>query len=586
MFELYDGVISQPLLSMNSALMLADDDDELLTAIDLCFDEPVDLYLFRLKQPEESTIEAILTAAQINSDGLSCPDIGQSFSAKRLPLLSILANFPSGVWTNEYAGSIVNLNPLGIEFGSFIAIKFYQFAPDQQIMWCGFVLIRWPSRHMYTKAEIHTYSLISQIISAVVASHHNLGLRLLRTNSELLLASNFDDVTRCLASITDDVTSIHLLFVDCDSSGLPKTAELSASWRANKIDSAYSINRQFSLFEMPLLMELEQSSEATWFSQQADAKSMLPDCFSNTQAITAVKLYTPGAARDWFAFVLFLWNYPHRLTEQEHYLLNAVSEPTSAFVIGHRRHLEAVKNLEKLRELDRLKDDFLYSMSHELRTPLNGIINAAGLIYSGMEGEISPRVMNDVKIVLESSDHLLSLVQNILDFAKMGSGSLKLDLESLSMVDLVVEALRIAKLNDQAVVLNFSPANIQLMADRTRLRQIFINLLSNASKFAPNGPIEIGGRIEGKMFLLYVRDEGIGISAEHWQDIFEPFRQLDSELTRTYGGTGLGLPITKRLVELHGGRIWVNSAVGKGSTFYFTLPANLEDKAAHENTVH
>jgi two-component system sensor histidine kinase ChiS len=329
------------------------------------------------------------------------------------------------------------------------------------------------------------------------------------------------------------------------------------------------------MMEMPLLMDLAHSQEPVWFADPQDASSgdlKLPGCFTNVRGIAAVKLYTAGEQRRWHAFVLFLWHGPHALTDDERYILNAISEPASTFVLGYRRHQEAIQSLARLRELDRLKDNFLYSMSHELRTPLHGIISNADLILSGLDGEVSPQVRADVSIILESGEHLLALVQDILDFAKMESGTLKLELETVSIVELATEAVRTANLQGRNIRLQLPSGLPAVLADRTRLRQVFINLLSNAGKFAPAGTIEIGGWAEGTMIVLYVRDEGIGIGPEHWQSIFEPFRQLENALTRAHGGAGLGLPITKHLIELHGGRIWIDSQIGKGATFYFSLP--------------
>jgi PAS domain S-box-containing protein len=233
---------------------------------------------------------------------------------------------------------------------------------------------------------------------------------------------------------------------------------------------------------------------------------------------------------------------------------------------------------DRLREIDRLKSDFLASMSHELRTPLNSIIGYSEVILDGIDGELPEPAAEDVQAIHDSGQHLLALINDILDLAKIEAGRMELDLEPTPL-DLVIEEIqRITKvlIKSKPVELYFDiPSEFPwLYADRVRLRQILNNLVSNAIKFTERGEVAVKAEVQDEkgIALITVRDTGIGISADNYALIFEQFRQVDSGSTRKAGGTGLGLPITRRLVEMHGGEIWLESELGKGSTFSFTIP--------------
>ncbi|MFN8421400.1 MAG: GAF domain-containing protein [Anaerolineae bacterium] len=247
------------------------------------------------------------------------------------------------------------------------------------------------------------------------------------------------------------------------------------------------------------------------------------------------------------------------------------------------RQAEEQANMERatadrLREIDRLKSDFLASMSHELRTPLNSIIGYSEVMLDGIDGELPESAVEDVQAIYDSGQHLLSLINDILDLAKIEAGRMELDLEPTPLDTVMDEVQRLSRilLKQKPVTLTVDIADDfpWLYVDRVRLRQILNNLVSNAIKFTERGEVLITAEAQQDrgMAHLSVRDSGIGIDKQHLQVIFEQFRQIDSGSTRRAGGTGLGLPITKRLVEMQGGKIWVESVVGVGSTFHFTIP--------------
>ena len=234
----------------------------------------------------------------------------------------------------------------------------------------------------------------------------------------------------------------------------------------------------------------------------------------------------------------------------------------------------------RLRELDRLKDQFLANMSHELRTPLNSIIGFSEVLLDGLVGEINPEQRECVEDIHFSGLHLMEIINDILDLSKIEAGRMKLRLDTLDVPALLEEVratvLALIEEKGQTLTLEVADDLPPVVADRIRIRQVLLNLLSNANKFTPpGGQITLSCRQESPDALLFsVSDTGIGIRPEDHEIVFEEFRQVDGSATRETEGAGLGLAISKRLVEMHGGRIWVESELGHGATFSFLLPVS------------
>jgi signal transduction histidine kinase len=217
-------------------------------------------------------------------------------------------------------------------------------------------------------------------------------------------------------------------------------------------------------------------------------------------------------------------------------------------------------------------------MSHELRTPLNSIIGFADVLLQGIDGELNEMAMGDIRLIYNSGKHLLALINDILDLAKIEAGKMELVRESLDLKDIVDNVLAssssLVKDKPVQIAVNMPAALPPVNADKLRLNQILLNLVSNAAKFTHEGTITIKAALsqEPGFMRIAVVDTGIGIPPEKINTIFERFRQADSSTTRKYGGTGLGLAICRQLVEMHGGTIGVRSQEGVGSEFYFTVP--------------
>jgi signal transduction histidine kinase len=243
---------------------------------------------------------------------------------------------------------------------------------------------------------------------------------------------------------------------------------------------------------------------------------------------------------------------------------------------------------QEIREANRLKSEFVATISHELRTPLNTIIGFAKFMLNEGAGPLTDMQRTDLSAIYSSGQHLLGLVNDILDLSKIEAGKVTLEKELLDFHGIAagIMSLAIALVADKPVELKEEIADQlpPVYADRKRVRQIILNLVSNSAKFTEQGRIVLRVKPiaeKGEPYILCaVEDTGIGIRAEDMPIVFEVFRQVDSSLARRAQGSGLGLPVSRRLVELHGGRMWVDSEWGSGTTFYFTLPVVGDDRAS------
>jgi signal transduction histidine kinase len=242
-------------------------------------------------------------------------------------------------------------------------------------------------------------------------------------------------------------------------------------------------------------------------------------------------------------------------------------------------YAEQAATVTRLREIDHLKSSFLANMSHELRTPLNSILGFTDVMLEGLDGEITDRMATDLQVIQKNGHHLLNLINDVLDMAKIEAGKLQLTPEPFNLEEVLDEVLSITAPLADAKALNLfvdpaSSRDLALEADRFRLRQVMLNLVNNAIKFTDAGSVSISAERENGGIRVAVQDTGLGIPADHLELIFQEFTQVDISSTRKVGGTGLGLPISRKLVELHGGRLWAESTgvPGEGSRFIMELP--------------
>ncbi len=271
----------------------------------------------------------------------------------------------------------------------------------------------------------------------------------------------------------------------------------------------------------------------------------------------------------------------HAFTEDDISVLQSLGDQVAVAIDNARSYELSQQLIKDLREVDKLKSQFLANMSHELRTPLNSIIGFSRVILKGIDGPITDMQQQDLSAIYNSGQHLLGLINDVLDLARIEAGKMELNFEEVNLADMVTSVLSTAKglVKEKPIQLVQKVASGMptVRGDAMRIRQVLINLLSNASKFTDEGSITVeavtqrspAGNMEA---LIKVIDTGPGISIEDQEKLFKAFSQVDGSATRKTGGSGLGLSICANLVQLHGGRIGVQSDANAGSAFWFTVP--------------
>ena len=261
--------------------------------------------------------------------------------------------------------------------------------------------------------------------------------------------------------------------------------------------------------------------------------------------------------------------------------LNHMSGEIGRLVNEQQRAAAALRELNaSLEQASRAKSEFLANMSHELRTPMNAILGFTEMMRDGLYGEVPDDLKEPLADIHTNGRHLLGLINDVLDLSKIEAGRMGLTLQEYAVQD-VVDSVRVS-LRSLAHERGLEfvtrvPADVPVAyGDAKRIAQCLMNLAGNALKFTRQGRVEIAVEPQGDELIYRVTDTGIGIPKDELGRVFDEFRQVDGAVTREFGGTGLGLSITKRFVEMHGGRIWVDSEPGEGSTFWFAVPLRVE----------
>ncbi|HAQ21435.1 MAG TPA: hypothetical protein DCR40_19725 [Prolixibacteraceae bacterium] len=278
------------------------------------------------------------------------------------------------------------------------------------------------------------------------------------------------------------------------------------------------------------------------------------------------------------AIVVQSYDNPDAYTEKDQLMLEFISDQISILIERKKAEQEIKAALTKAQESDRLKSAFLANMSHEIRTPLNAIIGFSELIR---DPDFEPEQQDEfAQLINDSGNNLLSILSDIMDISKIEAGQVQVRKSKFSINPFMASVQKefARKAIKKGIELRLDPSNpkedLGIESDETRIRQIIANFLGNAIKFTETGYIELGFKTTENFIQFHVKDTGIGIPQAYHDKIFERFRQVETSNTRKYGGNGLGLSISKSLVELLGGTIWMESEEGEGSTFYFMIPRN------------
>jgi signal transduction histidine kinase len=258
-------------------------------------------------------------------------------------------------------------------------------------------------------------------------------------------------------------------------------------------------------------------------------------------------------------------------------LLRTFADQAVIAIQNARLFAEIQDKSRQLEVANKHKSEFLANMSHELRTPLNAIIGFSEVLLERLFGDVNEKQVDYLKDIHSSGRHLLNLINDILDLSKVEAGRMELEPSTFDLPSAIANAMALIRERAQrhgiALGMDVDPALSDIVADERKLKQILLNLLSNAVKFTPDGGrIDVRARQDESLIRISVADTGVGIAQADQQAVFEEFRQVGGNYTSKQEGTGLGLALTRRFVELHGGTIGVESEPGKGSTFTFTLP--------------
>ncbi|MCS6909010.1 MAG: GAF domain-containing protein [Anaerolineales bacterium] len=363
---------------------------------------------------------------------------------------------------------------------------------------------------------------------------------------------------------------------------------------------AGEVGRQLVAECRPIPVLLENSSVAR------AARTRQPVLVNDTQALpgfrpypllprTRSELAVPLIAGERVLGVLdVLSDQPDHFTQEDIRIKSTLAAQVAIALQNANLYAEQTATVARLRELDQLKSSFLANMSHELRTPLNSILGFTDVILEGLDGPLTDRMENDLKIVQKNGQHLLGLINDILDMAKIEAGRMTITPERFDLGQVINEVLEITLplAREKRLYLRSeidSSSDLDVDADHMRVRQVLLNLVGNAIKFTEHGGVCLraervrrSGEDGGDLLHICVADTGIGIPPDKLEMIFEAFSQVDTSTTRKVGGTGLGLAISRHLIELHGGRLWAESSgiPGEGASFHIELPVKFRPPLA------
>lgn len=529
--------------------------------------------------------ETVTVSADWRSDGTNL--FGAVIPLEQFPFLKVLNRHELSL-SNDVAAD-ENLDEYSRQ--SFIALnaRSYIFTPlTIGERWLGTLSLSYEQPHVHTQPEIRFMrSVTEQMTSAVeritLAKETQKRAAEIQTVADVSkVAAATLDANKLLTDVSELTKSsfnlyhAHIYLLDEAGENLMLAAGAGEPGRIMR-DRGHSISLSQAT---SLVATAARTEKAVIINDISREPNFLPNPLLPE---TRAELSVPMIVGDKLIGVLDVQDkIVNRFTETDALVMRTLADQIAVAVENARAFEEQQKTAERLREVDRLKSQFLANMSHELRTPLNSIIGYAEVLLDGIDGELSDDAIEDVEAIHGGGKHLLTIINDILDLAKIEAGQMFIDRRETNVIPVVDEVMNTVKIlaTNKGIDLNIEIDDDlpTVHGDPIRIKQIILNLMTNSIKFTENGRVTLRMfRHNGGEIAVQVQDTGIGMSENDMKGLFQQFHQVDGSATRRAGGTGLGLVITRHLVHMHEGEIYVESEKGVGSTFWFTIPTYAEN---------
>ncbi len=585
---------AEMLARINAALSQADDELDILEAMATfaSASKPQNIQLLYFDLDQQGNPDTVRMVGNWEADGWN-PDhplMKTTLNFNDFPIASLWLRDPFSLIVIEDVDADERLDPQTRELikgiGAQSTISLPLFATGR---WQGALSITWREPHYVTQQERAVYEELVGSFGSVVASRRAFLATQAANEEAQRRAAELETVARVSAAATTlldqdellqsvaDLTResfnlyhAHIYLLDLEHDLLVLAAgagDIGRLMRAN--NHSIDMNADSIVAACARTREPQVVNNIT-FSSDFLPNPLLPE--------TRSEMAIPLIVGDELIGVLDVQhNEADRFDDEDIRIKSTLAAQVAVAVRNAQAFERERRTVEQLKEVDRLKQEFLANMSHELRTPLNSIIGYSEVLLDGVDGDLSEDAEEDVEAIYTSGKHLLNIINEILDLAKIDAGQMELRRTEVSLVRLLEEIV-----HSSQILVKEKPVELRLVeespipgiwADPLRMNQVMLNLLSNAIKFTEQGSVSVHyGLRDANTVHVEVRDTGVGMSDEQLSVIFERFRQVDGSTTRRAGGTGLGLTITRQLVEMHGGEIGVTSKLGEGSTFWFNLP--------------
>jgi PAS domain S-box-containing protein len=581
---------------VNAAFTQAIDDEQILTAVSIVAEGEV-VNRVTLAYVESTNSNDIVNAeivASLTGDGETVPL--DSLPATDLPpqFFSLLSRWNDGLQAPIYVEDVANEASLqestraffrSINIGAIIAIPLR--TGDE---WQAIVFFEWSEAHTFTFNLRELIESITPTAASVVASRRSYLQTLIareqaerrsinmeavaQVSATATTILDVDELLKTVVNLTKDRFGLyhaHIYLLDENGENLVLAAG------AGEAGDTMKARGHFISLDNPnsIVVEAALQRQAVIVNDVTATDGFLPNVLlPGTRSELALPMVVAG---ELIGVLDVQDNTFNRFSDEDVRVQTALTNQVAVAIQNGRAFQEQQKTAERLREVDRLKSQFLANMSHELRTPLNSIIGYSEVLLDGLDGELNADATEDVEAIHGGGKHLLTIINDILDLAKIEAGQMFLEARETNLMTVVEDVLNtcdiLARNKGLELKVHRRSEIPTVKGDAIRLKQIILNLVNNGIKFTDTGTVTVDVALEpNQMIKVRIIDTGMGMTDEELKGLFQQFHQVDGSATRRAGGTGLGLVITRHLVTMHGGVVEVESEKGVGTTFWFTVP--------------